>query len=228
MSNMSDENRELVSALMDGEASEIEIHKLLQQYKLDEGHEGTGHTIRDTLLSFGRGTDAIGASRGGTTSVALDPEKHRVLHQAVSEAIAEDDTVFDAPLARRANAPLIRSRAFQASALAACLVVAVGLGITVMQTGMNSGGLFSDSPGVPQVASSGLSSSDGQVVNTQPVVASTSIQPALGEAEDREGLRELDEERQRELRAYLNRDGGARLDPNVQTVGTENTRNKED
>ena len=147
MSNMSDENRELVSALIDGEASEIEIHKLLQQYKLDEGHEGTGHTIRDTLLSFGRVTDAIGASRGGTKSVALDPEKHRVLHQAISEAIAEDDTVFDAPLARRANAPLIRSRAFQASALAACLVVAVGLGITVMQTGMNSGGLFSDSPG---------------------------------------------------------------------------------
>ena len=114
-----------------------------------------------------------------------------------------------------------------------CLVVAVGLGISVM----DSGSLTSDSSGLPHVASSGLSSSDGQPVNVQPVVASSSMQPVLGEAREdsdgardgvREELRELDEERQRELRAYLNRDGGIQRAPNVQTVGTENTRNKED
>ena len=154
MSNMSDENRELVSALMDGEASEIEIHKLLRQYKLEsgEGREGSGQTIRDTLLSVGRLTDAIGVSRRGALSAGLDLDKHRALHQAITEAIAEDDTVFEAPLARRTDTPLIRPRTFQASALAACLVVAVGLGISVM----DSGSLTSDSSGLPHVASSGL------------------------------------------------------------------------
>lgn len=210
MSNMSDENRELVSALMDGEASEIEIHKLLRQYKQDT-ESGAANGIRDTLLVYGRIISTIGGPAGANKPLDLSQAQHQRLHQAISQAIDEDETVFDAGVLPKPSI-LIHSKPFQAAALAACLVVAVGLGVSVFDQSSSDGAQT-------RVASSGLQAGESDVVNAQPVSASSAEQE----------LRELDEERQRELRAYLNRhDRAARRDPNVQTVGTGNARNKED
>ncbi|MEM7363420.1 MAG: hypothetical protein AAF525_05315 [Pseudomonadota bacterium] len=211
---MSDENRELVSAFMDGEASEIEIHKLLRQYKLEEESD-TSNSIRDALLSFGKIKGAVGL----TASRQLDLHQHQTLHQSISDAIADDDTVFDTVIVSGGtNKRLIHSRPFQATALAACLVVAVGLvGITMMEGG------GAESPVLSQESTSGLpanQTNQARVIDTQTVATASDGQPEL---------RELDEERQRELREYLNRHGqDAARDPNVQTVGSDNTPGSKD
>ena len=89
MSNRSDEKRELVSAFVDEEASEIEIHKLLRQYKLEEESD-TPNSIRDALLSFGIIKDVLGR----TAARQLNLRQHQTLHQSISDAIAKDDAVI--------------------------------------------------------------------------------------------------------------------------------------
>ena len=210
MSNRSDENRELVSAFVDEEASEIEIHKLLRQYKLEEESDSP-ISIRDALLSFGIIKDALGRK----AARQLNLRQHQTLHQFISDAIAKDDAVI---FSGGTNKRLLHSRTFQATALVACLVVTVGLvGIT-----MTYGG-GAESPILSQGSSSDLpatQTNQTRVIDTQTVATASDGQPEL---------RELDEGRQRELREYLNRHGqDSARDPNVQTVGSDNTLGSKD
>jgi len=205
VSNRSDKNRELVSAFLDEEASEIEIHKLLRQYKLEEESD-TPNSIRDALLSFGKIKDALGR----TATRQLNLRQHQTLHQSISDAIAEDDVVT---LSGGTNKRLLHARTFQAIALAACLVVTVGLVSITMTEGSGA-----ERPILSQGSSSDLpatQTNQTRVIDTQTLATSSDVQPEL---------RELDEERQRELREYLNRHGqDPARDPNVQTVGSDKT-----
>jgi len=194
-----------VSAFLDEEASEIEIHKLLRQYKLEEESD-TPNSIRDALLSFGKIKDALGR----TATRQLNLRQHQTLHQSISDAIAEDDVVT---LSGGTNKRLLHARTFQAIALAACLVVTVGLVSITMTEGSGA-----ESPILSQGSSSDLpatQTNQTRVIDTQTLATSSDVQPEL---------RELDEERQRELREYLNRHGqDPARDPNVQTVGSDKT-----
>ena len=165
--------------------------------------------IRDR--SFGIIKDVLGR----TAARQLNLRQHQTLHQSISDAIAKDDAVI---FSGGTNKRLLHSRTFQATALVACLVVTVGLvGIT-----MTYGG-GAESPILSQGSSSDLpatQTNQTRAIDTQAVATASDGQPEL---------RELDEERQRELREYLNRHGqDSARDPNVQTVGSDNTLGSKD
>lgn len=195
---MTEVRKESLSALIDGEASELEVHRLVREFRQDTSLSiswARYQHIRTTIQSTN--VDRPGAG-------ALRPSDHEKLLNRISEAIAEEET--------HSHSPGVHSRTSTrhvlagSLALAASLVVAVFIGVQQPE----------------DQAAPGLAGTPDSVE-----VTPVAVQPvANGQADlPTHELVELDEEKQRLLRNYLNQhDRMARMNDNRQFVNyQENT-----
>ena len=203
---MTDKLKESLSALIDGEASEIEVHRLLREL-------GTNQSLKPSWQAWMQARAVLqGENR-------LPAARHAELHERISLAIAEEETWTSDN--KRIALPRAFTRPMAGMAVAASLVVAVMLGVYMQQ------------PGNPEAAVSTQTASraPSQVINAQPVALGQTMPPVQqsvvrqnpvddGQQQD---LRELNAEQQAELRAYLNaHDRMARMNPNARMVIFEN------
>lgn len=178
---MTDTRKESLSALIDGEASEIEVHRLVREFRFDE-------SLSDSWAVYQHVRSTV---RSGDVHSALSPEHQRVLLDRIRDAIeAEDNHQHDA-VQPAGTAKVVMG----SMALAASLVVAVFLGVQK-----------------PQEQAELAATPDRPAVEVQ----TAATEPQTSE------LVELDEEKQKRLRAYLNQhDRMARMNANQQLVNYE-------
>jgi len=172
-----DTKRESLSALIDGEASEIEIHRLVRDFRSDES----------LTLSWAAYQNISSTLRGGRGSVST--EHHQQLFIRITDAIESEDSHS----IELKKAALPRTVIAGSVALAASMVVAIFIGIQPPSETV----ALDDA--VPRAAVTGtVSSNQSPALDVQTVTISSEVQQRTPE------LIELDEEKQRRLRAYLN------------------------
>lgn len=198
---MSGQQNESISALMDGEASEIEIHRLLRDLEKTEAMKRrffTFQSIRQVIRSPSSG------------QVSLDVERHMVLFNRISAAVSEEPCHdLAASVKRRWTRPVA------GFAVAASLLVAIGVGVNLNQEQV-AGTVADQQPALQP-------DSRSPAVNTRPVStavagADTPSGLAPGVPSDLYQLKELDEANLKVLREYLNRHDRARLGSDQQLV----------
>ncbi len=209
---MSGKQKESMSALMDGEASEIEIHRMLRDPDMTE-------ELKQSFFTFQYIRQVIRSPSGGR--VALDVERHGALFERISAAVADEEGYDMAtPNERRWMKPVA------GFAVAASLLVAIGVGVN-LNPGSDSGVVAGQPhPGQP-------ANSTSVAIATQPVstvVARPGVENGLtpeltselvAELPDLSRLpelKELDQENLKLLREYLNRHDRARLGSDQQLV----------
>jgi sigma-E factor negative regulatory protein RseA len=172
-----DTKRESLSALIDGEASEIEIHRLVRDFRSDES----------LTLSWAAYQNISSTLRAGRGSVST--EHHQQLFIRITDAIESEDSHS----IELKKAALPRTVIAGSVALAASMVVAIFIGIQPPSETV----ALDDA--VPRAAVTGIvSSNQSPALDVQTVTISSEVQQRTPE------LIELDEEKQRRLRAYLN------------------------
>ena len=169
--------KESLSALIDGEASEIEIHRLVREFRSDE-YLATSWLIYQQIRTVVR-----------AEASDLGADYHRQLFDRISQAVQAEDE-YRAEVNKK---PAISALLAGSLATAACLVVAVFLGVQ-----------------------------KPELVDTLDVTKNlTESAEVLAEANETQTaeLVELDEDKQRRLRAYLNQhDQLSRMNSNAQLV----------
>ena len=160
-------NKESLSALIDGEASEIEVHRLVREFDSDSSLATSWSIYQEVRSTLHRD----GLARG---SAGMGIEKHRLLFTRISEAVAAEENLQVLPDSRLKSRPVVGG----SLAVAACLVIAVFVGIQQ-----------ADQDSVQRVA--------------ETVDEPVEVMTVANEGQTAE-LVELDEEKQRQLRAYLN------------------------
>ena len=194
--DVTDKLKESISALIDGEASEIEIHRLLRQLDGDS-------TLKASWINYLQARSVIQGERRITVA------HHLELHRRISEAVQDEEAYA---LKSERHTPWIRTFAkpIAGLAVAASLTAAVVVGYYVQ------------SPEVPgTVATASPATMSPAAINVQPVSTATTAQlEPQGQSLD---LRQLNEAQQAQLREYLNmHDRMARMDPNARMVIYEN------
>jgi negative regulator of sigma E activity len=179
--------KESVSALMDDEASEIEVHRLLRELEADEAMRST----RATWVSYSLIRSVLRRER------VLSGREQIELHQRISAAIDQEKPHDQAPKLARSAEPRRYVRPVVGFAVAASLVAAILTGILVDRGDRGE-------------------SMDASVALETPIdVRPTAYEPANAQRE----LKELTEDQQRQLKAYLNQhEQMARMDPNLRTA----------
>ena len=196
---MTDKLKESVSALIDGEASEIEVHRLLRQLDTDT-------TVKPAWINYLQ----VRAVIQGEPRVSV--ARHLELHARISRAIDDEEAYRLGPGRRM---PVLRTFAkpIAGLAVAASLAMAVMVGYYVQSPGS------AGAPAAGEVASSTPVTVAPQAINAEPV---STAQPDDFQTQPLD-LRQLDEQQQRQLRQYLNmHDQMARMDRNAQMVIFEN------
>lgn len=184
---MTENLKETLSAFIDGEASEIEIHRLLRSEDAGDRSWVHYHQIRTVVRRDG----------------ALSADHHTALRDRIRAAIAEEASFDEAPPRLRRSGAASYAKPAAAFGIAASLLVAVVAGYNVNQ---NIDGSSASTP-EPVVAESArrTGSIDVQTVST------AGAQPAPANELE---LQELDEETLRAVRAYLNQhDRTVRMQP---------------
>lgn len=234
---MTDTNKESLSALIDGEASEIEVHKLLRHVKSIEGEAGSiSPETEDLHRSWARyqeirsvigpaGSKADGHSR-------MVASQHLALRLRISEAIEAEDTHklegVSSLVGLTPRTAMAKYRAPAAGlAIAASLVVAIFVGLSPLEQ---------ETGNVDAIATIDASA-DQQPVSVQTVSTTRSTaevntleQQLLSSGEDGMlvddlELKELNEEQRRQMRAYLQlHDRMTRTKPNRRTVNFKGTK----
>ena len=234
---MTDTNKESLSALIDGEASEIEVHKLLRHVKSIEGEAGSSSPETEDLhRSWARyqeirsvigpaGSKADGHSR-------MVASQHLALRLRISEAIEAEDTHklegVSSLVGLTPRTAMAKYRAPAAGlAIAASLVVAIFVGLSPLEQ---------ETGNVDAIATIDASA-DQQPVSVQTVSTTRSTaevntleQQLLSSGEDGMlvddlELKELNEEQRRQMRAYLQlHDRMTRTKPNRRTVNFKGTK----
>ena len=234
---MTDTNKESLSALIDGEASEIEVHKLLRHVKSIEGEAGSiSPETEDLHRSWARyqeirsvigpsGSRADGHSR-------MAASQHLALRLRISEAIDAEDTHklegVSSLVGLTPRTAMAKYRAPAAGlAIAASLVVAIFVGLSPLEQ---------ETGNVDAIATIDASA-DQQPVSVQTVSTTRSTaevntleQQLLSSGEDGMlvddlELKELNEEQRRQMRAYLQlHDRMTRTKPNRRTVNFKGTK----
>ena len=195
-----DTKRESLSALIDGEASEIEVHRLVREFRSDESLTSSWamyQHIRSTL-------------RADSGSVSI--EHHQQLFARITDAIESEDS-HSREIQKSASPRTIIAGSL---ALAASLVVAIFIGIQQPSESqpLADAGAQTSSMGT-------VSSNQSPVLDVQTVANQSDVQPRTPE------LVELDEEKQRRLRAYLNQhDQMSRMNPGKRFVNYKETSKK--
>ncbi len=187
---MTDNLRESLSAFIDGEASEIEVHRLLRQYSESDGGWIRFQQIRTVV-------------RGERT---LSPENHAALRENIRDAIAAEEVYESAPGARRFGGGQY-GRPAAAFGVAASLLVAVLVGFNMNRSIDGT---------APEVAATSSQPITSQPIASQSVelpIETVAFDGAVAPVDESE-LKELDEETLRAVRAYLNQhDRSVRMQP---------------
>ncbi len=193
---MTEKLKQALSALIDGEANEIEVHRLLREFGSDESLKGSWTTY-EQIRAVIRGDDR------------LSSEQHQILHSRISDALSMESLPEYSGLPSRSPIQSSYMKPVVGLAAAACLAVAAWLGLQTLQTPADD---------VPEMAGNGPV--PAQTAENDANLAAAADEPAGRELE----LKELDAERQRQLRAYLNQhDRMARMNPNARMVIFENS-----
>jgi len=192
-----DTKRESLSALIDGEASEIEVHRLVREFRSDE-----------SLTSSWAMYQHIGSTLR-TDSGSVSIEHHQQLFTRITDAIESEDS--HSREIQKSASP--RTVIVGSLALAASMVIAIFIGIQ-----QPSESLPLADAGAQTSSTGTVSSHQSPVVDVQTVANQSDVQPRTSE------LVELDEEKQRRLRAYLNQhDQMSRMNPGKQLVNYKET-----
>ena len=190
---MTDHLKQSISALLDDEASEIEVHRLLREFGDDS----------DLKVSWIRYQQIRAVSQGHHH---LSESQHVSLHTRISEAIQAEESHELGTIQRPGW-----QRQVAGFAVAASLVAAVLVGVNLNQPGNLA------APGLVDVQSPAVI--NAQTVSFG--ADDDSYEPAtdIAFSEDELELRELDEVKQQQLREYLMRhDRMSRLNNNTRTV----------
>ena len=193
---MTDNLKESISALIDGEASEIEIHRLLRQLDGDS-------TLRTSWVNYLQTRSVIQGER------RISVSDHLELHRRISAAVQDEEAYA---LKSERGTPWIRTFAKPIAGLA----VAASLAAAVVV------GYYNQAPETPgAMATAAPATLSPTAINVQPVSTATTAQlEPQGQSLD---LRQLNEAQQAQLREYLNmHDRMARMDPNGRMVIYEN------
>ena len=234
---MTDTNKESLSALIDGEASEIEVHKLLRHVKSIEGEAGSiSPETEDLHRSWARYQEIrsvigpAGSRADGHSRMAAS--QHLALRLRISEAIEAEDTHklegVSSLVGLTPRTAMVKYRAPAAGlAIAASLVVAIFVGLSPLEQ---------ETGNVDAIATIDASA-DQQPVSVQTVSTTRSTaevntleQQLLSSGEDGMlvddlELKELNEEQRRQMRAYLQlHDRMTRTKPNRRTVNFKGTK----
>jgi negative regulator of sigma E activity len=189
-----------LSSLIDGEASEVEVHRLVREFRSDESLSSSWAIYRHigSTLRADSGTGSIG--------------HNQQLFTRITDAIESEDC--HSKEVRKAALP--RTVIAGSLALAASMVVAILVGIQPPPESepLADAGL--------QTASAGRASSNqSPALDDQTVATPSEVQRRTPE------LLELDEEKQRRLRAYLNQhDQMSRMNPSKKFVNYKETPKK--
>lgn len=197
---MTESRKESLSALIDGEASEIEVHRLVREFRDDQSLSRTWAVYQQirTTVQAGRETGPV-----------LTADEHLTLLDRINTAVEQEDTF------EKAKNPASKPTRILAGslALAASLVVAVFIGVqqSTLAPAPSASGVATVDPG---------SQRPGQPLEVMPASNQASYaQAGPTQTLQSHELVELDEEKQRRLRAYLNQhDRMARMSPNTQLV----------
>ena len=233
---MTDTNKESLSALIDGEASEIEVHKLLRHVKSIEGEAGSiSPETEDLHRSWARYQEIrsvigpAGSRADGHSRMAAS--QHLALRLRISEAIDAEDTHklegVSSLVGLTPRTAMAKYRAPAAGlAIAASLVVAIFVGLSPLEQ---------ETGNVDAIATIDASA-DQQPVSVQTVSTTRSTaevntleQQLLSSGDDGMlvddlELKELNEEQRRQMRAYLQlHDRMTRTKPNRRTVNFKGT-----
>jgi len=234
---VTDTNKESLSALIDGEASEIEVHKLLRHVKSIEGEAGSiSPETEDLHRSWARYQEIrsvigpAGSRADGHSRMAAS--QHLALRLRISEAIEAEDTHklegVSSLVGLTPRTAMAKYRAPVAGlAIAASLVVAIFVGLSPLEQ---------ETSNVDAIATIDASA-DQQPVSVQTVSTTRSTaevntleQQLLSSGEDGMlvddlELKELNEEQRRQMRAYLQlHDRMTRTKPNRRTVNFKGTK----
>jgi sigma-E factor negative regulatory protein RseA len=192
-----DTRRESLSALIDGEASEIEVHRLVREFRSDE-----------SLTSSWAMYQQIG-SLLRTDSGSVSFEHHEQLFTRITDSIESEDS--HSREVQKSASP--RTVIAGSLALAASMVVAVFIGIQQPAESLPVADTRAQN-----LSTGTVSSNQSPVLDVQTVANQSDVQPRTSE------LVELDEEKQRRLRAYLNQhDQMSRMNPDKQFVNYKET-----
>lgn len=198
---MTDNLKEMVSALLDGEANEIEVHKVLRKFGSDE-------KLKSSYMAW---QQVRAAAR---KDLVLSRQDHLALHKRISEVI-DTETQLEDPienpgilfftgntLAAMGSHRMLKPVA--GLAMAASIVVAILLGIQ----------LQTDQSDLNEIE---VATKD-QAISPR-YVSSNGLSGDLSESFDQDELVELDEEKQKMVREYLlQHERMTRLNPNVKVV----------
>ena len=234
---MTDTNKESLSALIDGETSEIEVHKLLRHVKSIEGEAGSiSPETEDLHRSWARYQEIrsvigpAGSRADGHSRMAAS--QHLALRLRISEAIEAEETHklegVSSLVGLTPRTAMVKYRAPAAGlAIAASLVVAIFVGLSPLEQ---------ETGNVDAIATIDASA-DQQPVSVQTVSTTRSTaevntleQQLLSSGEDGMlvddlELKELNEEQRRQMRAYLQlHDRMTRTKPNRRTVNFKGTK----
>lgn len=198
---MTEVRKESLSALIDGEASEIEVHRLVREFRSDESLNTSWALYQKIRTTARRDADP------------LSIEHHHQLFERISSAV-EAEEQHDMVVNDHAGSS--QKVVFGSLALAASLVVAVFIGVQQPEQANTPGApLAATSPAVVSPSVIGSQPVAAQPVSAQPVSVATTRFPNEGAPE----LIELDEEKQERLRAYLQQhDRMSRMNPRKQFV----------
>ena len=221
---MQEKTKESISALLDGELSEIEIHRLLRQYSEEP-------SIKEGYIAYQQISQAVQGE------VFLDAAQHVSLHDRISAAVeAEDAGAFNGDLVSQSSNRW--SKPVAAFAVAASVVVAVVIGVNNQDSIINQGEIAENrsvqAPPV-QLVSTGSQLASGQANPQQPTPAKATFQEQssaeivadlnYNSSTEQPELRELDAAAQERLRQYLMRhDRVTRQNANVRTATFKSNR----
>ncbi|MEX2489208.1 MAG: sigma-E factor negative regulatory protein [Pseudomonadales bacterium] len=199
---MTDKSKESLSALLDEEASEFEVHQLLRGFNSDESLKGSWLTYQQ-----------VRAVVRGEKSLTSD--QHRHLHTRISQAVAAEGL----PEFGSQYGPL-KGRSFvkpaAGIAVAASLVLASFFVLQTAESPEPTRGMVDSERRAPTQAI------PAQTVSNQ--MKSGSDNWATRYTGEDVELTELDDEKQRRLREYLNQhDRMVRMNPNARMVMFENS-----
>ncbi len=195
-----DTKRESLSALIDGEASEVEVHRLVREFRPDE-------SLTSSWAMYQHIGSTIRADSG-----AVSIEHHRELFERITDAIESEDT-HSKEIQKSASPRVVIGGSL---ALAASMVIAIFIGIQ-----QPSEPLPLADAGAEATSMGTVSGNQSPVLDVQTVANQSEVQPRTSE------LVELDEEKQRRLRTYLNQhDQMSRLNPGKQFVNYKETSKK--
>ena len=196
-----DSRKESLSALIDGEASEIEVHRLVREFRSDEALASTWAMYQQIGSTLRTDTGAVSARH------------HQLLFERITDSIEGEDTH-----SKEIRKPASKKTVIAGSlALAASMVVAVFIGIQ-------------QPSGTLPVAESGIQTQSPSYIpgagNQTPVLDVQTVANQTDAPQRTSELVELDEEKQRRLRAYLNQhDQMSRMNSSKQFVNYKETPN---